>query len=122
VAQGSAILMPIFLVKLNKISKIQMKLPQGIVAFGTPCDLMASDDQQDLPMEKRTYDGAVYTNVTFHLPFICGIVSHQNVDGCLPEDISRAKEQPFFEIARNGQISGQIARFEKKQMENDSQN
>jgi hypothetical protein len=95
---------------------------------------MANDDQKSLSMEskpllenpeisprfkERNYEGAVYTNVTYYLPFICGIIANgtaaENVTtGCMPEDVDRAPEHPYFEIARNGQINGDVADFQSE--------
>nr|CAD2174060.1 unnamed protein product [Meloidogyne enterolobii] len=84
----------------------------GVVSFGSLCDEMLNDDLRALPIEERKYKNAeVYTNITYYLPFICGIIGLNESIGCLIEDIKRAKKQPYFEIKRSGKISKNAPEF-----------
>ncbi|KAF7633704.1 Peptidase S1 domain-containing protein [Meloidogyne graminicola] len=89
----------------------------GLVSYGTQCDKMFNDDQRGLPNECLEYaNSEVYTNVTYYLPFICGIIGINEDIGCLLENVKKSKEQPYFEIKRNGKISKNAPNFEAEEV------
>ncbi|KAF7633706.1 Peptidase S1 domain-containing protein [Meloidogyne graminicola] len=84
----------------------------GIASRNTNCDKIYQDDQQKIPNNCLEYaNSEVYTNVTYYLPFICGIIGINEDIGCLLENVKKSKEQPYFEIKRNGKIKNNFLNY-----------